>query len=99
MGLFRRRPPEPPAAAAPPDPRVVVRAYHRRTKHHLQRYALGPHELDWENHRMWIADSYNNRIRVVNFYLRQKFFGRHDGESAQPGPHPLCLSGSGWRAP
>ena len=25
----------------------VVYAYHEQTKHHFQRYAVGPHELDW----------------------------------------------------
>ena len=27
----------------------TVLAYHQRTKHHLQRYAAGPGELDWKN--------------------------------------------------
>ena len=27
----------------------TVRAYHQRTKHHFQRYAAGPHGLDWAN--------------------------------------------------
>ena len=31
------------------DALEVVRAYHQRTKHHPQRYAAGPHGLDWAN--------------------------------------------------
>ncbi len=31
------------------DPRLAtIRAYHQRTKHHLERYAAGPKSLDWE---------------------------------------------------
>ena len=29
------------------EDRDIVRGYHRRTKHHLQRYAAGPNGLDW----------------------------------------------------
>ncbi len=29
------------------DPRIQVRGYHARTKHHLDRYAAGPGRLDW----------------------------------------------------
>ena len=29
------------------DDRDIVRRYHQRTKHHMQRYAAGPHGLDW----------------------------------------------------
>ncbi len=40
------------AAAVPPplpaSPEGRVRAYHQRTKHHLQRYAAGPETLDWD---------------------------------------------------
>lgn len=38
----------PSRSAAPADPLGVVRAYHQRTKHHLQRYAAGPQTLDWD---------------------------------------------------
>ena len=32
-----------------PDPaRELIRAYHQRTKHHLDRYAAGPGSLDWD---------------------------------------------------
>ncbi|HAN56079.1 MAG TPA: nitroreductase [Betaproteobacteria bacterium] len=31
------------------NPLDTVLAYHQRTKHHLQRYAAGPGELDWKN--------------------------------------------------
>lgn len=31
------------------DPLDAIRAYHQRTKHHLQRYAAGPGGLDWKN--------------------------------------------------
>ncbi len=31
------------------DPVESIRAYHRRTKHHLSRYAAGPDGLDWAN--------------------------------------------------
>jgi len=31
-----------------PDPQAVVRAYHQRSKHQLQRYAAGPETLDWD---------------------------------------------------
>lgn len=44
--------PEAPAAAfAVADaraPESLVRAYHQRSKHHLQRYAAGPETLDWD---------------------------------------------------
>jgi SagB-type dehydrogenase family enzyme len=32
-----------------PDPIETILAYHRRTKHHLSRYAAGPDGLDWAN--------------------------------------------------
>jgi SagB-type dehydrogenase family enzyme len=32
-----------------PNPLDTVLAYHQRTKHHFQRYAAGPHGLDWAN--------------------------------------------------
>lgn len=35
-----------PAEAA--SPQAQVRAYHQRSKHHLQRYAAGPETLDWD---------------------------------------------------
>ena len=35
-----------PAETLTPDARV--RAYHQRSKHHLQRYAAGPETLDWD---------------------------------------------------
>ncbi len=31
-----------------PDPAATARAYHLRTKHHLDRYAAGPGTLDWD---------------------------------------------------
>lgn len=31
------------------DARSIVRAYHERTKHHLERYARGPETLDWSS--------------------------------------------------
>ena len=31
------------------DPLGTVLAYHQRSKHHFQRYAAGPHGLDWAN--------------------------------------------------
>lgn len=42
--------PASPGAAATPAPTAEgrVRAYHQRTKHHLQRYAAGPETLDWD---------------------------------------------------
>ncbi|MEW5769480.1 MAG: nitroreductase family protein [Pseudomonadota bacterium] len=30
------------------DPAAAARAYHQRTKHHLDRYAAGPGSLDWD---------------------------------------------------
>jgi SagB-type dehydrogenase family enzyme len=36
------------ASAAPAEAEGLVRAYHQRTKHHLQRYAAGPQTLDWD---------------------------------------------------
>src|SRR5437016_2975922 len=33
----------------PSDPVETILAYHRRTKHHLSRYAAGPDGLDWGN--------------------------------------------------
>ena len=32
-----------------PAPVSRVREYHRRTKHHPERYAPGPRDLDWAN--------------------------------------------------
>lgn len=32
-----------------PTPLEIVRAYHQRTKHAPQRFANGPHDLDWAN--------------------------------------------------
>ena len=32
---------------SPADPTTAVRAYHERTKHHLDRYAAGPGGMDW----------------------------------------------------
>lgn len=37
-----------PSADGAADARAVVRNYHQRTKHHLQRYAAGPETLDWD---------------------------------------------------
>ncbi len=36
-------------AKAKHDAQAVVREYHRRSKHHLQRYAAGPGSLDWDH--------------------------------------------------
>lgn len=36
-----------PKGVVPPDPIAQALAYHRRTKHHLHQYALGPGYLDW----------------------------------------------------
>lgn len=48
----RPRTPEPEAPRSPSsDPALalrVVHAYHGQTKHHFQRYAAGPMELEWE---------------------------------------------------
>jgi SagB-type dehydrogenase family enzyme len=35
--------------ASPDGPVETILAYHRRTKHHLSRYAAGPDGLDWAN--------------------------------------------------
>jgi SagB-type dehydrogenase family enzyme len=43
---------EQPASGAAPkvlSPQEVVRAYHQRTKHQLQRFAAGPDTLDWDS--------------------------------------------------
>lgn len=37
-----------PRPATPATPVAQVRAYHQRSKHHLQRYAAGPDTLDWD---------------------------------------------------
>lgn len=42
-----------------PSPAELVKAYHQRTKHHLQRYAAGPQTLDWDAQpdpfRQWVG--------------------------------------------
>ncbi len=40
-------PPGPDEVPAP-DARELVRGYHRATKHHIGRYARGPHDLNWD---------------------------------------------------
>ncbi|HTF88937.1 MAG TPA: hypothetical protein VK843_11050 [Planctomycetota bacterium] len=49
--FFRRRATEPAPAAPVLDPGLrrieEVRAYHAATRHHFQRYARGPFDLDW----------------------------------------------------
>ena len=35
--------------ADPEHLKRIVYAYHEQTKHSLHRFAIGPHELDWEN--------------------------------------------------
>lgn len=50
--LFSRAPEHTPSSEAPSEDeaeraRKIVLAYHERTKHGTQRFALGPYELDW----------------------------------------------------
>lgn len=51
--------PAPGVAPRVPSPQEVVRAYHQRTKHQLQRFAAGPDTLDWDAQpdpfRQWLG--------------------------------------------
>jgi SagB-type dehydrogenase family enzyme len=57
-----------PGLAAAPHAVESVRAYHQRTKHHLQRYAAGPGNLDWnaqpDPFRAWQGTRYYNLPRT-----------------------------------